>query len=68
MAIINPKIAKKLEGQKEIALMSKKLATIKRDAPLYLDAIEELRAMPLDRDNLANYFEKMGFKSLIGRL
>ncbi|MEK7191940.1 MAG: 5'-3' exonuclease H3TH domain-containing protein [Patescibacteria group bacterium] len=68
LAIINPKIAKKLEGQKEIALMSKKLATIKRDAPLYLDAIEELRAMPLDRDNLANYFEKMGFKSLIGRL
>ena len=47
--------------------MSKKLATIKRDVPLEV-SLEDLRAKPLDKKALSEYFEKLGFKSLPQRL
>ncbi|TSC89772.1 MAG: DNA polymerase I [Parcubacteria group bacterium Gr01-1014_3] len=68
LAIINPKISKKLEGQKEIALMSKKLATIKRDVPIEIGALESLKVQPLDREGLMAFFKKYNFSSLINRL
>ncbi len=68
LPIINPKISKKLEGQKEIALMSKKLATIKRDVPIEIGTLESLKAQPLDREALAAFFTKYNFSSLMNRL
>ncbi len=68
LAIINPKISKKLEGQKEIALMSKKLATIKRDVPIEIGSLESLKTQPLDREALAAFFTKYNFSSLMNRL
>jgi len=68
-AIITSKtVAKKLEGQKDIALLSKRLATIRRDVPLAVKSLEDLRARPLDKTKLKNYFSEMGFKSLTDRL
>lgn len=68
LMIIPEKVAKKFSGQKEIALLSKKLATIRRDAPLDVKSIEELKAKPLDKEKLRSYFQNMGFKSLLERL
>ena len=68
LVIISPKVAKKLEGQKDIAFQSKQLATIERNAPLYLDTLEELRALPLDKKALEQYFTHYGFVSLLKEL
>ena len=67
LMIIPEKIVKKIKDHQEIALMSKKLATIKRDVPLEV-SLEDLRAKPLDKKALSEYFEKLGFKSLPQRL
>lgn len=49
------------------ALLSRKLATIRRDAPLEID-INELNYSVLPKDGVISYFEEMGFKSLINRI
>ena len=66
--IINPKIAKKLEEHKESAFLSKKLATIKCDCAIFVDSVEDLKALPLDKPALSAYFSKNGFISLVNRL
>ncbi|MEZ4156609.1 MAG: 5'-3' exonuclease H3TH domain-containing protein [Candidatus Paceibacterota bacterium] len=68
LVIINPKIAKKLEGQKDIALLSKKLATIETNAPIYTDSLEDLKTVPLNIEEIKNYFNHLGFVSLISEL
>ena len=68
LMIITPKTAKKLEGKKDIALLSKKLATIRLDTPIELNGLATLKAEPPDAKTLTDYFEKLGFKSLIERL
>ena len=65
--IIPEKTAKKLRGQKEIALISKKLALIQRNMPIEC-ALQELSAKPINKEEISRYFEKMGFQSLIKRL
>lgn len=65
--IANKSVVKKLEGKKEEALFSKKLATMRRDAPLDV-SLEELKTKPLNQENLKAQFAKLGFKSLIERL
>jgi DNA polymerase-1 len=59
---------KKLEGHEEEALLSKKLGTIHRNAPLYFDTIDELRAAPLDMTKLSAFFMEFGFQSLAKRV
>ena len=66
--ITNRNLAKKLEGQKEIALLSKRLATIRRDVPVPIDKLEELKAQPLNKPALKEFFQNLGFKSLVERL
>ncbi|MFH1759033.1 MAG: 5'-3' exonuclease H3TH domain-containing protein [Patescibacteria group bacterium] len=61
------KIGARLENQKEAALFSKKLATIRIDVPLWIK-LEDLERRKLDRVGLAKYFEELGFKSLAERL
>ena len=68
LTIIVPKTAKKLDGQQDIALLSKELATIKRDVPIEINSIKELEARPLDKKELSDYFIQLGFKSLIERI
>jgi DNA polymerase-1 len=68
IALIGSKsAAKKLEGHKDIALMSKKLATMRRDAPLEI-SLADLRTGELDKARLKTEFQKLGFKSLVERL
>ncbi len=68
LVIVPQKVAKKFEGQREVALMSKKLATVERNAPIFLDSLDDLRALLLDIQGLTAYFEKLGFVSLVRRL
>ncbi|MEK9186259.1 MAG: 5'-3' exonuclease H3TH domain-containing protein [Patescibacteria group bacterium] len=68
IGIIPEKISKKLEGQKEIALMSKKLATIRRDAPVAVSGLSSLAMEELNKEKLSKYFTELGFKSLVERL
>ncbi|MDP3901706.1 MAG: 5'-3' exonuclease H3TH domain-containing protein [bacterium] len=67
LAIVPPKIAQKLEGHREDAIFSKRLATIRRDVPLEC-SLEDLKTQPLDKEKLAAYFAKLGFKSLVERV
>jgi len=53
---------------KNQALMSKKLGTIRRDAPFDIKNISELEYRDLPKENLVSYFGKLGFKSLINRI
>lgn len=61
------KIGNKLENQKEAALFSKKLATIRRDVPLDI-SLEDLKRKKLNIKEVGNYFDKLGFKTLKERL
>lgn len=64
---IPPRISEKLEKQKEMAYLSKSLATIKKDLPTkdYFNHI--LEAEP-DDDKAYELFTELGFKSIIGKL
>lgn len=68
ISIITPKIAKKIEGKKEEALFSRRLATIRRDAPVAVSDLESLKAPVLDKEKLKAFFQTLGFKSLIEKL
>lgn len=60
-------LRRNLEQGRENAFLSKKLAAIKRDAPLGV-FLEDFRQHSLNREELKKYFEELGFKSLIERL
>lgn len=58
----------KIHASREIALLSKKLAIIRRDAPLEINNLEELKYENLSKEKLLAYFEEFGFQSLIKRI
>jgi DNA polymerase-1 len=58
----------KIAASREIALLSKKLATIRHDAPLKIENIEELRYEGIPKEKVLAYFEELGFRSLIKRI
>lgn len=60
-------LREKLEQNQEVAFLSKKLATIKRDIPLEV-SLFDLKQEGLDKERLRNFFEELGFKSLIERI
>ncbi|MEK7464360.1 MAG: 5'-3' exonuclease H3TH domain-containing protein [Patescibacteria group bacterium] len=68
LGVIPDKIRKKIEGGKEVAMLSKRLATIRRDVPIKIGGLNELKTAELDKNVVQSYFEKMGFGSLILRL
>lgn len=69
LAIIAGKnVVKKLEGKKDEALFSKKLATMRRDAPVEIKNLEYFQIEPLDKEKLKEEFIKLGFKTLVERL
>lgn len=68
IGLINPSIAKKLDGQMENAVLCRKLATIERNVPLETHTLEDLALKPLDLDKLKAFSEKLGFTSIVKRL
>ncbi len=58
----------KIESQKEQALLARKLTSISKDAPLEIDKLDNLMNRGIPEKNLAPYFEKLGFQSLIKRI
>jgi len=58
---------KKIAEHKEIALLSKNLATIKKDVPINI-SLEEVKYEKFDSEKLEGYFNHLGFESLIKRL
>ena len=61
------KFQKKLKGKKKDALLSKKLATIKRDVPVRFELGDALLD-GYDIHNVRQVFEKLGFRSLLAKL
>jgi len=60
-------LKEKLVANKEMAFLSKQLATIKRDAPLDI-SLSDIKFGGLDKENLKKYFSEFGFKSLVERV
>ncbi len=59
---------RKILEKKDIALLSKKLATIRTDAPFNIRSAEELKTTKPNKDALTSFFQTHGFESLIKRL
>lgn len=58
---------KKIEEHKDLAIMSKRLATIIRDVPIDI-TIEDLSFGDYDKANVIDVFNELGFNSLISRI
>ncbi|MBM3335895.1 DNA polymerase I, partial [Candidatus Sumerlaeota bacterium] len=65
--LANPRFRKLLEGHRDEALLSKNLATLKRDLPLPIK-IEDLRCRAPNIAALRAIYEQLEFKRLIERL
>lgn len=59
---------KKILESKETAILSKKLATVRRDAPLPEINLEDLSLGKLRAEDLAVFFDKAGFRNLAERV
>lgn len=68
IGLIKRTVAEKLLAHRDDAFSSKMLATIRRDAPLELSSLEELRTPEVNRETLAAYFHTLGFESLAKKL
>lgn len=62
------KLQKKFVGREGEAKLSKQLATIHRNAPLYFETIDELCVGPLDAPKIEALFAELGFQTLVKRL
>ncbi|HEX6977223.1 MAG TPA: 5'-3' exonuclease H3TH domain-containing protein [Patescibacteria group bacterium] len=67
LALISPKVSKKLAEGIESAGMSKKLATIVCDVPVTFH-LEKAQKWDIDNKKTLNLFEKFGFKTLTQRV
>ncbi|MEG1310958.1 MAG: DNA polymerase I [Romboutsia sp.] len=64
---IKGNVKKKIEENKELAIMSKRLATIIRDVPIEFK-LDDLKYGDYDKDLVLEDFRNFGFTSLISRL
>ncbi len=62
----NPRLQEKLKTYREQAFLSKKLATLASDLPIEV-SVDELAFKPSSDDEVAEYFGRLGFKSLLER-
>lgn len=60
-------VKKKIEENKELAIMSKRLATIIRDVPIEIN-LDDLEYGDYDKDKVIESFRNLGFTSLLSRL
>lgn len=65
--MVGKAVVNKLTKGREMAELSKRLATIMTDAPIKFD-LEACLVSSYDKDETAKMFEKLGFKSLMARL
>lgn len=65
--VLSEKLIEKLIEYKDQAFLSKKLATIRRDAPIDFD-LEDAKIGKYDKEKVENIFKEMEFFSLINRL
>ncbi len=63
-----PSVLKKLIEGKDKALMSRELATIRRDVPDLSFTLEDCRIRPFERERIMELFQKFEFVSLLKRL
>ncbi|CEO05378.1 DNA polymerase I [Paraclostridium sordellii] len=64
---IKGSLRKKIEEHKELAIMSKRLATIIRDVPIDI-TIDDLSFGDYDKADVIEVFNELGFNSLISRV
>ncbi len=64
---IKTRFRNKLEEGREQAFLSRRLATIVRDAPVQLE-LEHCRARTFDREKVLDLFRELEFRSLVERL
>ncbi len=57
----------KLEAGRDLAFLSRRLATIVRDAPVQLD-LDACHLRPFDRERVLDLFHELEFRSLVERL
>lgn len=62
------KVGMKIDAERETALFSKKLATIKRDIPITDDSLSVFVLQPIQSEAVKEYFTKLGFMSLVNRV
>ncbi len=65
--IIKTSLSDKLKASKEIAYLSKWLATIKRDIPL-MDYLNKIHLVEINKNETYKILQKLGFRSIIQRL
>ena len=63
---LKPRIVRLLLENREQAFMSQKLATIHKEVPIEFN-IEDCRFGEYDKDKLKEFFEELGFRSLLKR-
>lgn len=66
-SLVGPRILGLLKDQKEMAYLSRRLATIKRDVPLIFD-LEACRLADYDKDKVIKLFDELNFKTLRNKL
>ena len=59
---------KKIAEHEEIAMLSKQLATIRRDAPIGITSIDEIKYEQFPIDAIVPYLQDWGFNSIVKRL
>ena len=64
---VKPKVREKLEADREIAFLSKKLGTIDSGAPVTL-ALEECTTHDFNRETIENFLRSLDFYSLLKRI
>lgn len=67
LGMSNFKLMAKLNDGRKSAMMSKRLATLRPDAPINV-SLEDLKAGPLNAEKIKGYFISLGFQSLVGRV
>ncbi|MCM3673516.1 DNA polymerase I [Peribacillus simplex] len=61
------KLKDKIEEHKDLALLSKELATITREAPLEV-SVNETEYTGMDQDRVISFYKELGFSTLLDKL
>ncbi|MFJ7851498.1 DNA polymerase I [Peribacillus frigoritolerans] len=61
------KLKEKIEEHKDLALLSKELATITREAPLEV-SVNETEYTGMDQDKVISFYKELGFSTLLDKL
>lgn len=61
------KLKEKIEEHKDLALLSKELATITREAPLEV-SVNETEYTGMDQDRVISFYKELGFSTLLDKL